>query len=193
MKNYIELQQKTPDGQKDNKRSKRVVRVCLLIAIILLILLLLRCCGNHEKTDGDSFHSNTVEIRQGSIDDEALVGMTDEEIVAELNRKVEESMITMTINPEPAFREGSGNLLIYNDESNHGPVVVEIQRNDTKELIYTSPVIPLGKRVNNASLDVELPVGDYPCTAYFHYVDAAGEILGTGGVSITVHIETKNI
>lgn len=184
-----DLNVKDSQRSADEKRSKRIRIICHILAVILLILLLLRCCGHQEKADTTDPRPNTVDIRSGALDDATLAGMTDDEIVAELNRQVQASMITMTINPEPSFQEGKGNLLIENDESNNGPVVVEIKRNDTGELVYTSPVIPLGKRVNTAALDVELPTGDYPATAYFHYVDeVTGEILGTGGVAVTLHI-----
>lgn len=174
---------------KERENSMWVMRICLIIAVVLLILLMLRCCGSRKLPESIDDRPNTVDIRRGGIDDAVLEEMTDDEIVAELNRQVQQSMITMAINPEPTFRDGQGNLLIQNEETNQGPIVVEIKRSDIGTTIYTSPVVPLGKRVNSGTLDAELPVGDYPCTAYFHYVDEqTGEILGTGGVSVTVHI-----
>ena len=185
MKNSDTKQNKTTEWM-DNRWF---IRICLIIATVLLILLLLHCCTSRESPDDGDSRLNTVDVRQGWIDDAALEGMTDEEIVAALNRQVQDSMITMAINPEPTFRDGQGNLMIHNDETNQGPIVVEIRRNDTDELLYTSPMIPLGKRINSGTLDVELPAGNYPCTAYFHYVDDSGQILGTGGVSVTLHIQ----
>ena len=176
------------EEQEKDKRSIWVRRICLLIAIILLILLMLRFCGSRDRMVETDHRPDTVEAGPGGIDDTALEGMTDEEIVAALNRQVQESMMTMTMNPDPTFRNGKGNLLIHNDTTNHGPIVVEIRRNDTNDLIYTSPIIPLGKRVNFGSLNTELPSGVYPCTALFHYVDDTGAILGSGGVAVTDHI-----
>ena len=184
------FRQEEPEGGESDKKARWVRRICLIIILILLLFLLLHCCGKRNPPDGEDERPGTVDIREGSFDDASLEGMTDEEIVEALNRQVQASMITMSMNPDPTFQDGKGNLLIHNDKGNHGPIVVEIRRNDTKELIYTSPVIPLGKHINYGSLDVELPAGSYPCTAYFHYVDiASGEIMGSGGVAITLHIQ----
>ena len=188
MNRYYDLRERGQEQQEKDKMTIWARRICLIIAIIILILLLLHFCGNRGRPTEPDNRPDTVEIRTGGIDDAALEGMTDEEIVAELNRQVQASMMTMTMNPDPTFQNGRGNLLIHNDVTNHGPIVVEIRRNDNNDLIYTSPMIPLGKRVNYGALDVVLPPGTYPCTALFHYVDETGTILGSGGVEVTVHV-----
>ena len=187
MKHIYNFQQN--ENEQKNRRSKWIRRICLIAAILVIILLLLRFCGKRDGPEVIDNRPNMVDLRTGEIDDAALEGMSDEEIVELLNRKVQSSMITMSMNPDPTFRDGKGNLLIYNDASNQGPIVVEIKRSDTGELIYTSPVVPLGKRINSGALDVELPPGSYPCTAYFHYVDSTGMILGSGGIAVQIHVE----
>lgn len=109
----------------------------------------------------------------------------------ELDNRSREGMITMTINPDPVFETGeaSGNLLIENAETNSHPILVEITRTDTKELIYSSGLIPIGSRVDEGALAVDLPEGDYDCVATFSYVDEETEnILGSGELEIAVHV-----
>ena len=66
---------------------------------------------------------------------------------------------------------------------------MEIYRNDTKELIYKSDMIPVGKFINEDTLDVKLSKGEYECTAYFNAVDEkTGEKLGTSGANIIIHV-----
>lgn len=109
----------------------------------------------------------------------------------ELDRRSQEGVITMMINPEPVFETGTavGNLLIENAETNSHPIVVEITRAGTGERVYTSGVIPVGTSVDEGALDVVLPAGEYACVATFSYVDEdTGESLGSSEVGVTVHV-----
>lgn len=108
-----------------------------------------------------------------------------------LDRRSREGMITMTINPDPVFETGAaaGNLLIENAETNSHATLVEITRSDTKELIYSSGLLPIGRGVDEDVLAVALPAGDYDCVATFSYVDEeTDKVLGSGELGITIHV-----
>lgn len=50
--------------------------------------------------------------------------------------------------------------------------------------------IPVGSKVENAALSVDLPAGTYDCVAYFNNADPeTGAILGTAGAEITITVE----
>lgn len=187
-----ETNKETDKGSKS--RLKKVLnllyKVFVVLGIIVIILLILfkpcncncKCCNS-----GDT---NTNTYFDTSVSDDVSDSKTESK-VSDLNKQVEDGMITMSMNSNPVFENGSakGNLLIENDKSNKHPQVIQIYRDDNKELIYTSSMIPVGKFVNEAKLDVKLPKGEYKCTAYFNAVDEkTGEKLGTSGANITVHI-----
>ena len=80
--------------------------------------------------------------------------------------------------------------MIVNESINNYPQKVQIVRNDTGEQIYESNAIPVGSKIERATLDVTLPAGTYECTAYFHNLDPeTGEIIGTAGAIITITIK----
>ena len=79
--------------------------------------------------------------------------------------------------------------MIVNEAVNRHPQKVEILRNDTQDLIYTSGAIPVGSKIEAAALDVELEAGTYECTALFHSLDDAGNIIGSAGAVITITIK----
>ena len=109
----------------------------------------------------------------------------------ELNRQAENSRITLSINTQPVFVSGAskGSLWIKNDAANRDAQIVEIIRNDTGDLIYTSDPIPAGKYINTDALDFVLGSGIYPCTAYFKTTDAeSGQMTSVGSISITIHV-----
>lgn len=181
------------DEKKNEKRSKfrflnPLYKGFMVLGVIAIILLILfkpcNCkCGCNNSSDTNTHFSTTV--------DDSVTDKRTESAVSDLNKQVEDGMITMSMNADPSFENGSakGNLLIENDKSNKHPQVIQIYRNDNKELIYTSGMIPVGQFLNEDTLDVKLPKGDYKCTAYFNAVDEkTGEKLGTSGANITIHI-----
>lgn len=117
---------------------------------------------------------------------------SEEEIQAELNSKVEEGMINMSMNTSPYFVNGesAGNLMIVNESINRYPQVVQIYRNDTGELIYTSNMIAVGSKIEADTLDVVLSSGVYKCTAMFHSVNPeTGAVTGSAGMVIELTVK----
>ncbi|MCI9506003.1 MAG: hypothetical protein HFF62_05350 [Oscillospiraceae bacterium] len=118
--------------------------------------------------------------------------LSEEEIAASLNSKVEEGMINISMNTSPVFpnAKSEGNLMIVNELVNTYPQRVELIRNDTDEVIYSSAAIAVGSKIASAKLDVELPAGTYECTAMFHSLDPeTGAVLGTAGAVVTVTVQ----
>ena len=129
-------------------------------------------------------------------DDAAIEGgwdnLSPEEIAEKLNEKVAEGMINISMNTAPYFEDGTaeGNVMIVNESINNYPQQVEFIRNDTGEQIYQSKAIPVGSKIERATLDVTLPAGTYECTAYFHNLDPeSGAIIGTAGAVITITVK----
>lgn len=129
-------------------------------------------------------------------DDAAIEGgwdnLSPEEIAEKLNEKVAEGMINISMNTAPYFENGKaeGNVMIVNESINNYPQKVQIVRNDTGEQIYESNAIPVGSKIERATLDVTLPAGTYECTAYFHNLDPeSGAIIGTAGAIINITIK----
>jgi hypothetical protein len=119
--------------------------------------------------------------------------LSEEEVIASLNEKLEDGMINISMNTSPVFASGTaeGNLMIVNESVNNYPQIVEISRNDTGEIIYTSGAIPVGSKIEQATLNMPLPAGTYDCTAMFHNVDPdTGDIIGSAGAVITITIQS---
>ena len=80
-------------------------------------------------------------------------------------------------------------LMIVNEGINNYPQVVTIVRNDTNETIYQSNAIPVGSKIEQAELTVDLDAGTYECTALFYNVDPdTGNYLGCAGAMITITV-----
>lgn len=127
-----------------------------------------------------------------NVQEGGLTLKSKEEIQEELNRKVEEGMINISMNTSPVFEDGKakGDLMIVNSERNNYPQVVYIVLKDTQEEIYRSGAIPVGSKIEYAPLDVDLDPGVYDCVAYFNNVDVeSGAYLGTAGAEIQITVQ----
>ena len=180
------------DHPKQARLNIRVVLavaflVCAIGAGIFLITRLVSKPLTKEDARGQTgivYDSSAVE---GGWDN-----LSPEEIAERLNQKVAEGMINISMNTAPYFENGKaeGNVMIVNESINNYPQKVQIVRNDTGEQIYESNAIPVGSKIERATLDVTLPAGTYECTAYFHNLDPeSGEIIGTAGAIITITIK----
>lgn len=186
------------DRNKEKEEKKRIEKwlkvICLLLVVIIIILLLRSCCPCN-KVDNPTPSSRptfNTEVDPQAVNGEPVQTGQDK-IQEELNKQVQASMLNMSMNPNPVFQNGQskGNLLIYNDkEINKNPLVVEIYKYDTNELIYKSGAIPVGSRVDEGKLLVDLEKGDYPCYAVFNGINSeTGELMQQGIVnSLTVTV-----
>lgn len=186
------------EKEKEKKKNGLLLVLIFLAVVIigLLVFMILR-----PRADGTSIFSigeGGIPLAGGLQMDEnseegGLVQRSQEEIQEELNRKVAEGMINISMNTNPVFPSGTekGNLLIVNSEVNNYPQIVYIVRKDTGEEIYRSKGIAVGSKIEYAALDVPLPAGTYECVAYFNNADPqTGAILGTAGAEIVITVQS---
>lgn len=156
--------------QKKEERNKKIRKWGILIAIILFLLLLMARCSQLPLPE--------------EIKEVLNIGMEDtidvEDI--EVGRPVEDYdgrhiLLTMSMNSTPVFENGlsKGYLNILNDAQNVVAQYVEIYINkngepDLNQKIYTSDLILVGQALPEDTLDVNLPAGQYDCTAFFNSV-----------------------
>ncbi|MDE6357252.1 MAG: hypothetical protein K2L15_01535 [Eubacteriales bacterium] len=171
--------------EKKNKGKKPKNIFLYIIIILLLILIAFLFISRNPK-----------EVSRLQRDLDALAGVLPgkslEEIQRLLNEKVEEGMVNVSINPEPTFANGraEGSLGIENIPGNHYALQVDIQLNDTGEVVYQSGLLDPGFYINKVKLNKNLSKGDYPATAIFtaYYVDEQDEVLAKVNVDMTLHI-----
>lgn len=119
-----------------------------------------------------------------------LPGMSADEIQAELDRRVSENQLAISINSTLEFENGTseGDIRVENSAKNHYMMVVEMYLNETGELIYRSGGIRPGYFLEKDRLDVELEKGDYPVTVHFKAYDDDNNYMGEANAETTIHI-----
>lgn len=159
-----------PSEQKPPKKKRGAgFYITIIIAIVALA-----AAGffAFQYFDGQKTSTRDPNGIIGQID-----GKSEEEIRAELDRMVEEGMFNISIASQVLFDDGQseGELKIENVPGNRYLMQVDITRDDTGELIYKSGILEPNYHIQTAKLDVDLPAGDYECTATFNALDPETE------------------
>ena len=181
--------------QDHPKQARLNIRVVLAVAFLVCaigagIFLITRLAS--KPLAKEDARAQTGIVYDSSAVEGGWDNLSPEEIAERLNQKVAEGMINISMNTAPYFENGKaeGNVMIVNESINNYPQKVQIVRNDTGEQIYESNAIPVGSKIERATLDVTLPAGTYEYTAYFHNLDPkSGAIIGTAGAIITITVK----
>ncbi|MBC3939826.1 MULTISPECIES: hypothetical protein [Anaerotruncus] len=122
----------------------------------------------------------------------ALPGKSEEEVIAELNRVVDEGMFNIAINSYITFPDakGEGVANIENVPGNRYNMTVSIVLDDTGETVYQSKGIKPGQYIQKIRLDEELPEGFYYATAVFtaYAQDEAHTRVGQAAAKIQLEV-----
>lgn len=170
--------------EKQNKKKKTTILmvIALLLCLALAIYFVIASIKNRE----DARIAREAQAMEGF-----LPGMTQEEIDAELARKVEESQLAISINSVLEFESGTseGLVRIENSKNNHYMIVVTMELTSTKEVIYQSGGIEPGHYLEKDHLDVALPKGEYPVLVRFKAYDPkTDQLMGEADANATVKI-----
>lgn len=190
MENKKVAPQKSKTKKNKEKKDNTVRNIIIAIVIVLLLLIGLKSCSDMPNSPIGKIDPPSWIIDIGDDVEDITGGLSQDEIKEQLNQKVEENKINISMNLNPVFETGTskGTLKIVNEKKNNYMQVVEIYRDDTKELIYTSSAIPVGNQIATAKLDVPLAKGEYNCTAYFNAIREDGSYVGKAAAKVKITV-----
>lgn len=159
--------------KSENKRLPILIIIIILLVIIagVVIWLLLRPTdsGNNRIVRGDNF----------------------DEVMGDLQQTVAEGMFNARMNVEWTFENShatSKDAYVANSEINNRVIYFEIILDDTNEVIYTSPNMAVNTKLQNLTLDCDLPAGTYPAVCMYHLLNEDGSEYSSVGVDVTINI-----
>lgn len=161
---------------KKGKGGKIVLVLCILLIFVLIgvIIYLLMNKDEDEK-------KRNVVVTEENVED----------VVAQLSdqQKVPVGSYQVTQNPTWKFPDGtsaSTNAYIENTGTNNNSVYFDVALTETEEIIYESPILPVGSHLENITLDKDLDSGEYDAVVIYHILDNSGESMSTVRVGITI-------
>ena len=114
-----------------------------------------------------------------------------EEVKEQLAQPIEDAYYTTSMTIDWNFYDGksvSTNAYVENIEDNKRTVYFDVNLANTGELVYSSPYLPVGEKMQEIQLDKELSKGDYPAIITYHLVDDDHKEVAMVSVAITLHI-----
>lgn len=177
---FQEEKEVTKEQKKKNKKKRGgVICIAAVIAVLVgvIIYLLLR------NTEPEEEKRNVV-ITPENV----------ESVLEELDEaQVEEGYYTVTMNPTWHFttgNEASYDAVVENVETNTNDVYFDIVlESDEEKVLYKSPVIPRGGRLEDIALDESLEAGSYNCVVIYHLIDEEQNTLSTLRVTLNIIVE----
>ena len=151
---------KNENSRKQSKKNRNLRMLAIILLLLSILLFLFISC----------------EARNGANDDslDKIVEMSDEELQAELNRRVEAGMINIQYQSSAVFDgDVSVSFNVKNATNNHGSLKFTIL-DESERTIYESQEIPPGYEINEIKLKKSLSKGTHNCRIIIGYaVDGA--------------------
>lgn len=152
-----------------------------VIALVLVITVIAFAFSPSQTTENTTNAQRDILVTPDNV----------EEILAEIQETNPDSAYTASMNIDWYFEDGaspSSNAYVENAVENSRTVYFEVFLADTKELVYSSPYIPVGSTLEHPALIVDLDAGDYDGICVYHLVDDNNVELSTVSVAVTLHI-----
>jgi hypothetical protein len=160
--------------------ASAVVIVALVAVIICLVM----------KKDSDSENGT-----QSAVTDNRATIITSEnvdEVLAEMNEPVVAGTYVCSMNTEWHFEDAkspSYDAYVENSTDNSYTVYFDVFLEDTEQLVYSSPYMEVGTKLDELTLTEDLDAGEYPAIVTYHLVDDQHESLSTVSVTVTLFVE----
>ena len=169
-----------------------VVLVLVVIAMGVVIVLLLG--QNRNSGDAGEIARNETGTRQVADSVRAVVDESSaRNIMDEMREEVVEGMFECQMSMKWSFANGkaeSRDAYVANSVNNTHPIFFDVYLNDTDELVYSSPVLPVGTELKNFKLDKELPAGEYKATVRYQLLKdvETQEAISAAGFVVTIRV-----
>lgn len=160
------------EANKDKGKKTVIVILCLLLLILLAVIIYLLWPKEEEKRNRVVTSENVGEILED---------------IEEEPEPVPAATYTVKMNSEWKFENGtaaSSNAYVENSEHNEFDVYFDVLLGEEEEVIYQSPILPVGEHVDNITLTKDLDAGVYDAVVVYHLVDENQETLSTVRVSV---------
>lgn len=166
------------ENQKETANKGR--RKMIIIAFVVLCAALVVCVVLlFQKT-------KPKELDRGFVDES-----NKDTVMEDMGDKVAEGMFECKMTTSWVFEDGkseSPNAYVANVENNLHTIYFDVYEKATEELLYSSPMLPVGTELDNIKLEKELQKGEYDAVVMYTLVDEDNEEVSTVGFDITISI-----
>lgn len=170
--------------QKSRKGGTRLVVIGIVVVIAILIGVIAVLVNKLNNTTKVEQQEKKSVITAENIE-EVLEDMEDLPDYIPKNYTVKQSS-------DWVFPDGSSestNAYVENSTDNETPMYFDLQVDKTGDIVYSSPVLELGAKIQNFKLDKPLEKGTYECTIIYHLIDDDQNELTHVNVGVNIKVE----
>lgn len=165
-----------------------VIGVLILAALIGVIIALVMLLNREQSPQRPEPEPAASEQRTTIINEENAEEAI-QAIIEEDAERVRPGYYEVVMNTTWHFPDGyspSSDSYVENSTSNTNAVYFDIKMRDTGDVIYRSPIIPVGGHMENIQMDVNLGDDTYSCICEYHLVDENQKSLSTVNMGLTL-------
>lgn len=170
-------------GQKQEQKKKKKGGILVAVVIIALIGVIIYLLLLREPEAEKEEERRNVLVTPENV----------ESVLKDADESTPSGYYTVTMNSGwhfPNGKEPSSDSLVENVEKNTNDVYFDIVlEEDEDKVLYSSPIIPRGSRLEAVALDEDLDAGTYDCVVIYHLVDEEQNTLSTLRVALTIIVE----
>lgn len=175
-----------------SKVSKATICVCIVAAIVIAVLvgIIIYLLDRPPEPYGAPPDTARVSGARGTV----LTPENREQVMAQLEEVAEQDRsYTVSMSRDWVFETAltpSANARVSNIERNSRTVFFDVLLRDTREVVFTSPYLPLGSTLEGFSLDRDIGAGEHDALVVFYLVDDDYEIITDITATVTLIINS---
>lgn len=178
-----------------NEPAGKVRRVIIIVAFVVLLGALAVCIllllSKKEDSNDISAETRPMSAAEKALERGFVSEDSADDIMEEMADKVAEGMFECEMTMSWTFQDGSSvasNAYVANSKNNLHTLYFDVIDNETDELLYSSPMLPVGSELREIKLDKELPAGEYSAVVMYTLVDEDYEEVSKVGFNITISV-----
>lgn len=164
----------------EEKKSKKKILIIIAFIVLMIVIAMLGIVIYQLMNKEEAEPRTERAVSEGLVVGDSV------------DRKVSEARFTTDMNMIWTFPSGSdtsNNAQIGNSASNRYECYFEVYLdNEEQTLLYSSPVLPVGKRIETLKLNQGLPDGTYEAICTYHLLDDEDPERELGTVSFAVSL-----
>lgn len=186
-----ELSKGETPTQKNGKGGIKLVIIGVTVVIVALVCTIVVLANKLNQSGGQATNSVDTEPKEQKS---VITADNVEEVLADMEDIPDyiPKNYTVTQSSDWIFPDGtseSTNAYVENSTDNETPMYFDLQVDETGEIVYSSPVLELGAKIQNFALDKPLEKGTYECTIIYHLVDDNQKELTHVNIGVNVEVE----
>lgn len=183
--------QQGSEGQNKHTTLLIIIVAAAVIMVALAVIVVVKSQMPVSQSPDMDRTSDNSEVKDDPLGRGFVESNNADTIVSDMEDKVAEGMFECKMTTKWTFKNGtseSPNAYVANVESNRYTFYFDVYLADTDELVYSSPLVPVGSELKGVTLDKDLDAGEYSMEVRYTLVDENYEEVSNVGFMIKAFI-----